>query len=42
MGNITLPKPTLLDRVIGKPAEETFEVILGDGRSERRPHPRGA
>ena len=39
---MTLAADWLLDRVIGKPAEETFEVILGDGRSERRPHPRGA
>jgi hypothetical protein len=37
---MTLAADWLLDRVNGKPAEEFFEVVLGDGRSERRPHPR--
>jgi pimeloyl-ACP methyl ester carboxylesterase len=39
---MTLAADWLLDRVNGKPAEEFLEVVLADGRSERRPHPRGA
>ena len=30
----------LLDRVNGKPAEEFLDLVLADGRIERRPHPR--
>ena len=30
----------LLDRVNGKPAEEVLDLVLADGRIERRPHPR--
>jgi hypothetical protein len=30
----------LLDRANGVPAEEYFDVVLADGRVERRPHPR--
>jgi hypothetical protein len=37
---MTLAADWLLDRVSGKPTEEFLEVVLGDGRSERRPHPR--
>ena len=37
---LTLAADWLLDRANGKPAEEYFEMVLADGRSERRPHPR--
>jgi pimeloyl-ACP methyl ester carboxylesterase len=37
---MTLAADWLLDRVNGKPAEEFLEVVLADGRIERRPHPR--
>ena len=30
----------VIDRANGKPAEEFFDLVLSDGRIERRPHPR--
>ena len=30
----------VIDRANGKPAEEFFDMVLADGRIERRPHPR--